>query len=352
MADLRDDSPIEISITNLNTCCRLCLSSNNTDCSYDIANSSLASQVDVSTIQAIRMVINIEISISETLPSTICRLCYTRLDDAYCFIRDTVHNNELVQNYYNSESVDDESEVALSYVDKEEEHLEIVSDTSEFEPTECQIVREEASHHGSTDKLKSQDNEDDQPKGLTAVDLVLQHVVTTTKIPRPKRSRSESLHCCTQCDKKFHHRSNLLDHMRFHAQLKLYECEFCGKRFVQAGNLKTHVRIHTEEKPFHCSVCNKAFSQSSAMRTHERTHGNIRPYQCEICEKSFTSSSDRSKHKLTHETHKRYQCVICTERFFTQKVHLRNHLARMHPTSDQELTLQAGIAAQDDQDNG
>lgn len=53
-------------------------------------------------------------------------------------------------------------------------------------------------------------------------------------------------HACNVCHKKFQKRSNLIDHLRLHANVKVFSCEYCEKSFVQAGNFKAHLRTHTK----------------------------------------------------------------------------------------------------------
>lgn len=90
----------------------------------------------------------------------------------------------------------------------------------------------------------------------------------------PKKTTSDSglddptrKHICNVCSKKFQKRSNLIDHLRLHANVKVFSCEvrsnssssnnviliffcqYCEKSFVQAGNYKAHIRTHTKEKP-------------------------------------------------------------------------------------------------------
>jgi hypothetical protein len=72
----------------------------------------------------------------------------------------------------------------------------------------------------------------------------------------PKKTTADSgfddpgrKHICNVCNKKFQKRSNLIDHLRLHANVKVFSCEYCEKSFVQAGNYKAHIRTHTKEKP-------------------------------------------------------------------------------------------------------
>lgn len=73
-------------------------------------------------------------------------------------------------------------------------------------------------------------------------------------------------HNCKVCNKSFMRKSNLVDHLRLHANLRLYKCDHCDKSFVQAGNYRSHLRIHTKERPYKCSMCPKTYNQSSALK--------------------------------------------------------------------------------------
>lgn len=52
-------------------------------------------------------------------------------------------------------------------------------------------------------------------------------------------------HNCTACEKTFMRKSNLIDHLRLHANIRPFKCEHCNKEFVQAGNYRSHLRVST-----------------------------------------------------------------------------------------------------------
>ena len=65
---------------------------------------------------------------------------------------------------------------------------------------------------------------------------------------------------------------------------KPYKCSQCNKAFSKKLDLIKHIRshmwTHTGEKPYHCTQCGKAFSYISNLKTHMMAHTRERPYQC------------------------------------------------------------------------
>lgn len=140
---------------------------------------------------------------------------------------------------------------------------------------------------------------------------------------------SKRKHECQVCHKRFVGKSNLVDHLRFHANVKPFKCDQCEKSFVQSGSLRCHLRTHTKEKPFVCPYCAKAFGQSSSLKIHIRTHTQERGYSCDLCDKRFKSNSDLGKHRGIHDLVKRYKCDICNHSF-AQNGNLQKHIRRNH----------------------
>ncbi|KAG4076445.1 hypothetical protein HA402_005888 [Bradysia odoriphaga] len=141
---------------------------------------------------------------------------------------------------------------------------------------------------------------------------------------------------CTVCTKKFVGKSNLVDHLRYHANIRNYKCTFCDKSFVQSGSLKSHLRTHSNEKPYICSYCNKGFGQKSALTVHIRTHTNERKFVCDTCSKAFMTAGDLVKHKLIHESIKKFACDVCGMRS-AQKVNVKKHRLKVHGLSEDNV---------------
>ncbi|KAM9325150.1 LOW QUALITY PROTEIN: uncharacterized protein PAF06_001296 [Gastrophryne carolinensis] len=140
--------------------------------------------------------------------------------------------------------------------------------------------------------------------------------------------RSKKPYSCSECEKCFSKKSQLILHERVHTGEKPYSCSECGKCFSRKSNLISHERVHTGEKPYSCSECGKFFSQKSALIRHERVHTDEKPYSCSECGKCFSKKSHLIIHERVHTGEKPYSCSECGK-CFSQKSSLAKH-ERVH----------------------
>ncbi|NWI66788.1 ZN394 protein, partial [Todus mexicanus] len=54
---------------------------------------------------------------------------------------------------------------------------------------------------------------------------------------------------CSECQRSFRHRSDLVKHRRTHTGEKPYVCAICGKSFTQSSNCRRHECTHTSDQP-------------------------------------------------------------------------------------------------------
>ncbi|XP_050097911.1 zinc finger protein 878-like [Anopheles aquasalis] len=326
----------------LNKCCRLCLVADEKQQYGNIFKRNLPTKNSVSIAEALQQVTGLDVSSDTRLPERICDDCCRKLEDAFHFINEVVSNNVVLIDMVNSETITREQTAGFV--------LEL-GDNSESEPPggtapEVPARKQREKTPGSVDGESSGTCSDGELNAdeLDAVNLILKNFSNQPdKKSRASYGKTQAkTHKCAQCEKVFHKKSNLIDHERLHSQTKLFQCEYCDKSFVQSGNLNQHLRTHTAEKPYSCNVCSKTFSQSGALKTHMNIHLQLRPFECSKCRKAFTSSSDLHKHMYTHDRKKRFCCPMCSDRVFTQKVHLRMHLTRMHPRCNVEEMVTRG----------
>lgn len=145
-----------------------------------------------------------------------------------------------------------------------------------------------------------------------------------------RKSETTNKHKCNVCTKSFLRKSNLVDHLRLHANVRQFECNLCHKKFVQKGNMLSHMRTHSTERPYECQICDKRYNQSSALSMHMRSlHTKERNFVCKTCPKAFSNVSDLRKHERIHDPTARIRCELCG-RGFVQTVNLRQHMKRIH----------------------
>ncbi|NXK27342.1 ZN777 protein, partial [Arenaria interpres] len=68
----------------------------------------------------------------------------------------------------------------------------------------------------------------------------------------------EGLYLCTECQKTFKLKIDLLKHRRIHtkkSQASSYICTDCSKSFARHADLTRHRRTHTGERPYKCMEC-------------------------------------------------------------------------------------------------
>ncbi|XP_058059467.1 zinc finger protein 629-like [Anopheles bellator] len=336
-----EEVAIEITVSNLNTCCITCLISYDDNDCVELADSYLTADKSVPIVDALKKVTNIDVSSNESLPTRICGSCLERLDGAYCFIRDACVSRVILQDYLRTKDdgyrLEQDQQPDDTNTFNAQDEAEVADDGTQTEdPNDMSAPTDNGSDAGSDDE-----NTVDE---INAVNIIRRRLKTETGRPRSsttpekgnrkRNARPRTRYKCDECNYTFARSSNLVDHKRLHMNVKLFSCDYCDKSFVQVGNLKTHMRTHTCEKPYVCPLCEKAYTQSSSLKTHMNSHINNKPHACDTCEKAFTNSSDLTKHKATHRKEKQYMCTICENRYFTQKVHLRSHLLRMHPRVD------------------
>ena len=175
---------------------------------------------------------------------------------------------------------------------------------------------------------------------------------------------------CGECGKTFQKQFNLKIHIaNMHSKVKSYLCDFCTRTFSQKVHLKKHiVRWHKSISPitkkineykFECGLCSNSYTLLHSLKIHiTDVHENVRLFQCKFCSESFSQKCQLRRHIINNhgieekdveietpskQLHKCQNCdkyfadqldlnkhsATCT-RTFSQKVHLQNHIARVH----------------------
>ncbi|XP_069086476.1 uncharacterized protein [Pleurodeles waltl] len=112
--------------------------------------------------------------------------------------------------------------------------------------------------------------------------------------------RKQTPYTCTQCDKSYYLKTQLIRHMRIHSGVTGYACTVCEKSFFSNTQLLKHYRTHTGERPHICTLCNKSFSRKDILDGHLRIHSGDKPYKCTDCDRSFPWKSNLNHHRRKH----------------------------------------------------
>lgn len=149
-------------------------------------------------------------------------------------------------------------------------------------------------------------------------------VEKTTKLKSTQKKKSEKLHSCSICNKKFCKKTSLNVHMARHTNVRPYTCYLCSKSFAVQWELSSHQKIHTAAHK--CQFCPKTFTVQSKLQRHERTHTNERPFTCTFddCNKSFSDKRNLTAHEITHSGVRDFLCDVCNKSYKT-RCHLNDH---------------------------
>ncbi|NXB02590.1 ZN438 protein, partial [Cnemophilus loriae] len=84
----------------------------------------------------------------------------------------------------------------------------------------------------------------------------------------------KALHRCHVCNRTFHFKHHLQDHMNTHTSRRPYSCRICRKAYIHSGSLSTHMKLHHNEgkpkKLVCCEFCAKVFGHAKVYFGHLR----------------------------------------------------------------------------------
>lgn len=160
-------------------------------------------------------------------------------------------------------------------------------------------------------------------------------------------------HKCNDCDRTFMSRVSLQKHSKIHSNEFKFICDHCDKRYHHKSELILHMFSHKKSPlPFQCDVCDKSFAAKFKLNQHKETHkgceienletfakyfccfvSGVKSHSCQHCDKKFTRNSSLTIHMLTHsEVDKKFECNLCSKSFDRQRSHDR-HMKIKHGES-------------------
>lgn len=148
----------------------------------------------------------------------------------------SVVHEELVEITEVDEDYNSEDENTEDYAEKDEQLMVVKDSEHVMYINEPDLLSE--------DVAEAEPTEGDEP--LDAVSFLLEKKELFKNDEGLAKQNARRSHTCEVCFKKFMRKSNLVDHLRLHANIRLYTCEYCAKEFVQAGNYRSHLRVRSQ----------------------------------------------------------------------------------------------------------
>ncbi|KAG9347988.1 hypothetical protein JZ751_004007 [Albula glossodonta] len=148
----------------------------------------------------------------------------------------------------------------------------------------------------------------------------------------------EKTHKCNYCEKMFHRKDHLKNHLHTHDPNKeAFTCEECGKNYNTKLGFKRHLALHAANNgDLTCKVCQQTFASTGILLEHLKTHAGKssggtkeKKHQCEHCDRRFYTRKDVRRHMVVHTGRKDFLCQYCAQRF-GRKDHLTRHMKKSH----------------------
>lgn len=198
-------------------------------------------------------------------------------------------------------------------------------------------------------------------------------------------------HRCHLCDKLFHRRSKLRDHItRVHKKADKYECNICKHVVHSLESYNAHLKMHNAEKTYSCDLCPMKFYTAGNLGLHKKVHAknaNYKPHKdwtshyevshdpekgkfytcnhcsnvysgsvntiighvkhhfkelkCDQCELKFTNKHKLKVHYVVHTRERNFRCEHCGKDFL-YRTHMNHHIKQKHRIASGMLDSEVG----------
>ena len=166
-------------------------------------------------------------------------------------------------------------------------------------------------------------------------------------------SNDRQIFSCTICDKKYHKKSSLKDHVKLiHDNTRDKQCLECPLVFSTTRQLRNHQKnIHCGDvvKKHVCPLCQKQLGNPYLLKYHVRSlhtsgdkneEGNalleqLNRNECPICQVVFSTSTELKSHVINiHQQETEFKCPLCLLEF-SWNCALEAHLQVIHSNERQ-----------------
>ncbi|XP_001657702.2 zinc finger protein 83 [Aedes aegypti] len=151
---------------------------------------------------------------------------------------------------------------------------------------------------------------------------------------------------CNLCNRVVHSLDSYNSHLKMHMSEKTYECDLCPMKFYTAGNLGLHKKIHFtnanykphkdwsghytvnqgpgQDKVYTCKLCGKSYTKT-VMKINNHLKNHFKDIKCDRCELKFVNESQLKAHYVVHTGVRQHKCDFCGKDFL-HKNNLTQHL--------------------------
>jgi len=141
---------------------------------------------------------------------------------------------------------------------------------------------------------------------------------------------------CDICNFETIYKPSLTMHMKVkHIEdQNILNCTKCSYTTVIRDYLKRHMKQHKEEREFACQTCNKKFHMKCQLDQHMRVvHYKSSP--CWLCGETLNSEILLNSHIQSYHPNEttRFQCNRCFEKFYVEYC-FASHMRKFHPASN------------------
>lgn len=156
------------------------------------------------------------------------------------------------------------------------------------------------------------------------------------------RCKHDTSTLCLECLQSFGSIYELLNHGETHFQKTPYGCWHCARRFESKEHRDVHVLSHGK-RSWACSECNKGFHSRKDLKEHLKVHRGENPFYCKECLTVFPTKEKAALHGQTdaQAQRMRHKCSVACKRhiFLTQRLgnHLPSQSSLLTPKDSPEL---------------
>nr|XP_033816335.1 zinc finger protein 182-like [Geotrypetes seraphini] len=133
---------------------------------------------------------------------------------------------------------------------------------------------------------------------------------------------------CTEQGINFNHFSNLLQNQRLNRE-RLFHSTANEERFSEYSEL-TEEKKNQNHNSFQCTECDKCFTYKSQLVIHQKVHKGEKPSKCSVRNNNFSQTFHVKNHELTNTREiqvyemnlkgmKIFKCLICDKSFHQKK---------------------------------